>query len=680
METIRNPNSSTESLINSVSKKLELTSKPKTLRLKVIWEHQGLNDTAPKQVKKPIDGRGQKDKFVTIRSGEDYTFEEFKDLIINHLRDTCNQSYFSNTKILIRNFQGIKFESFIDEQKNPCSFRKIADKFLMDCARYSIYLVTFAVEGNKKNIASMPTEKKNQIESQVTGNMEGMRSRNGKKKRGKKVQNESSNFLSSSIDNLLSTSDDDVAIVETPPVVTAAQEEYVQGLRGRDPFNDFHGSRRRKTSNLKLCEKISSDPNCGSRSSTSGSEDNDDNSTARLSIRTFSNENSGTFSEKRRKCGIFKTPFDLKEYPRSIKSFRVMSSGTQATTSSSLSKRKYSYTPSSSLRLKISKNHYSSLSFTSNRKQVDEGRAESTINGSSDDTSLDYNIDVEQFNLEDVKDEVDKKGKSIILGKGTFGEVRKVKWHGTTYALKKVTIKYLDIENMNILREIAVMARLRHKNNVYITGCNITEEYCYILMEFVDGQDLGTILFGMNKVDMNDKDRVNWILQLTSAVQYLHHGLKNPVIHRDIKPENILISRSQELKLCDFGFGKVTGGEPSIMESQTPGSELGTVMYLPPEVILLNQKHSTKSDVWSTGLVAVEIYKGRRAESLRQYRKERQLCELLENQKIPDLSSIHDKNMKNALLPCFEADPDERCTIVPVQDFFANLMSSLFSA
>lgn len=86
-----------------------------------------------------------------------------------------------------------------------------------------------------------------------------------------------------------------------------------------------------------------------------------------------------------------------------------------------------------------------------------------------------------------------------------------------------------------------------------------------------------------------------------NGVKYLH---KNGIIHRDLKPANILLKQGV-CKLSDFGFAKSLNHDETIMKSI-----VGTPLYMSPQ-ILKKAKYSTKSDLWSIGLIYYEMLHGR---------------------------------------------------------------------
>ncbi|MGQ9519614.1 MAG: serine/threonine-protein kinase [Candidatus Fervidibacter sp.] len=94
-------------------------------------------------------------------------------------------------------------------------------------------------------------------------------------------------------------------------------------------------------------------------------------------------------------------------------------------------------------------------------------------------------------------------------------------------------------------------------------------------MEFVDGEDLATILRKRGRLTL--EETIHILEQLASAIDYAH---QKGVIHRDIKPSNVLISSEGVAKLMDFGIARIVGGA----RHTKTGVMVGTPEYMAPEL------------------------------------------------------------------------------------------------
>ena len=149
-------------------------------------------------------------------------------------------------------------------------------------------------------------------------------------------------------------------------------------------------------------------------------------------------------------------------------------------------------------------------------------------------------------------------------------------------------------------REAQILARLggEHANIVSVYDLIQEPTGLFIVMEFVDGHTLGTIL-----------DHQRYAMPVQPALEIIWHiatGLKvahaQGIVHRDIKPANIIVNRQYRAKITDFGVAAQTGGQ----ESMT----LGTTKYMAPE-LFEGGPVDARTDVYSLGFIAYEMLTGR---------------------------------------------------------------------
>jgi cyclin-dependent kinase len=132
-----------------------------------------------------------------------------------------------------------------------------------------------------------------------------------------------------------------------------------------------------------------------------------------------------------------------------------------------------------------------------------------------------------------------------------------------------------------------------------------TERKLTLVFEFLD-QDLKNVIDTCaSDGDMGLALEVlkSFLFQLCRGIAFCHH---HRVLHRDLKPQNLLISRTGELKLADFGLARAFG-----IPVRSFTHEVVTLWYRPPDVLLGSRQYSTPVDVWSIGCIFAEMFTGR---------------------------------------------------------------------
>ena len=115
--------------------------------------------------------------------------------------------------------------------------------------------------------------------------------------------------------------------------------------------------------------------------------------------------------------------------------------------------------------------------------------------------------------------------------------------------------------------------------------------YIYVVLEYVENDLWG---FVMRKPLRFSESYIKSVLQqLLAGLDYLH---RMNIIHRDIKPENLLITRSGDLKIADFGLATIDRGWPKT-------TNVVTLRYRAPELLLQQPRYSCAVDVWSAGVI-----------------------------------------------------------------------------
>jgi len=191
------------------------------------------------------------------------------------------------------------------------------------------------------------------------------------------------------------------------------------------------------------------------------------------------------------------------------------------------------------------------------------------------------------------------------IGKGGFSVVYKAERikDKKEFAIKCIKKKMVEGDDIKLLRrEIQIMKKLNHPNILKLFEVFEDEEQFYLVMELVKGKELFDKI--VEKGMYPEKDAANIILQVVSAVQYLHeHG----IAHRDLKPENLMAAGEAEtevVKIADFGFSKsfAEEGEKLMTSCGSPG-------YVAPE-ILTAESYDKSVDMWSVGVIIYILLSG----------------------------------------------------------------------
>lgn len=191
------------------------------------------------------------------------------------------------------------------------------------------------------------------------------------------------------------------------------------------------------------------------------------------------------------------------------------------------------------------------------------------------------------------------------IGKGGFSVVYKAvrKSDHAEFAVKCIKKKMVEGDDIKLLRrEIQIMKKLNHPNILKLYEVYEDDEQFYLVMELVKGKELFDKI--VERGMYSERDAANIILQVVSAVRYLH---ENGIAHRDLKPENLLSAGEEEneiVKIADFGFSKsfADEGEKLMTSCGSPG-------YVAPE-ILTAESYDKSVDMWSVGVIIYILLSG----------------------------------------------------------------------
>lgn len=217
------------------------------------------------------------------------------------------------------------------------------------------------------------------------------------------------------------------------------------------------------------------------------------------------------------------------------------------------------------------------------------------------------------FTYEDLANATEGFSPANLLGQGGFGYVHKgVLPSGETVAIKQLKTDSGQGER-EFQAEVAIISRVHHKHLVSLVGYCTSGLQRMLVYEFVPNNTLEFYLHG--KGDLLDWDtRMKIALGSAKGLAYLHEDCQPKIIHRDIKSANILLDSNFEPKVADFGLARFTLDTESHVSTRV----MGTFGYLAPEYALTG-KLTEKSDVFSFGVMLLELITGRRPIDKAQY-------------------------------------------------------------
>ncbi|KAL4299602.1 hypothetical protein HN51_050306 [Arachis hypogaea] len=219
---------------------------------------------------------------------------------------------------------------------------------------------------------------------------------------------------------------------------------------------------------------------------------------------------------------------------------------------------------------------------------------------------------VRVFVFEELAAATNNFSESSQVGRGGYGKVYKgILADGTAVAIKRAQEGSLQGER-EFLTEIQLLSRLHHRNLVSLIGYCDEEGEQMLVYEYMPNGTLRDHLSPYSRTPLSFTMRMKIALGSAKGLLYLHTEADPPIFHRDVKASNILLDSKFNAKVADFGLSRlapvpdvegVVPGHVSTVVKGTPG-------YLDPEYFL-TRKLTDKSDVYSLGVVFLEIATGR---------------------------------------------------------------------
>jgi serine/threonine protein kinase len=194
-----------------------------------------------------------------------------------------------------------------------------------------------------------------------------------------------------------------------------------------------------------------------------------------------------------------------------------------------------------------------------------------------------------------------------VLGSGSFATV--YRGHHARDVTAAVAVKVIPVEKLDSMArkaleaEVKMLRDIHHPNIVKLLDVQRSAKYIFIVLEFCAGGDLTKYIRAKGPLNETQAQRV--LRQLAAG---LRHLWQNHLIHRDIKPSNLLLTEGNvdaaSIKLADFGFARYL--ETSALAETLCGSPL----YMSPELLRM-QPYDAKADLWSVGVLLVELLTGK---------------------------------------------------------------------
>jgi serine/threonine protein kinase len=238
-----------------------------------------------------------------------------------------------------------------------------------------------------------------------------------------------------------------------------------------------------------------------------------------------------------------------------------------------------------------------------------------------------------------------------LLGRGGMGEVYRAEDLRLSQVLAiKFLPEALSRDQVALARfhsEVRVARQVSHPNVCRVFDIGDVDGIPFLTMEYVDGEDLASLIRRIGRVPSDKAIEIS--RQVCAGLAAAH---ERGVVHRDLKPANIMLDGSGKARIMDFGLASIA--------ATVAGSEIraGTPAYMAPEQ-LAGKEVSTKSDIFSLGLVMYEVLTGRRAydaPTLQELLKTRETPITNPSSLVKDLDPL----VERVILRCLEKDPAKR--------------------
>ncbi|KAF3644630.1 Proline-rich receptor-like protein kinase PERK9 [Capsicum annuum] len=212
------------------------------------------------------------------------------------------------------------------------------------------------------------------------------------------------------------------------------------------------------------------------------------------------------------------------------------------------------------------------------------------------------------FTYEELSEATNGFSPDTVLGEGGFGCVYK----GVLSDGREVAVKQLKSGSgqgeREFRAEVEIISRVHHRHLVSLVGYCISDQQRLLVYDYVPNDTLDYHLHGKGRPTMDWATRVKVAAGAARGLAYLHEDCHPRIIHRDIKSSNILLDINFEARVADFGLARLAGDANN---THVTTRVMGTFGYLAPEYAS-SGKLTEKSDVYSYGVVLLELITGRK--------------------------------------------------------------------
>lgn len=231
--------------------------------------------------------------------------------------------------------------------------------------------------------------------------------------------------------------------------------------------------------------------------------------------------------------------------------------------------------------------------------------------------SATFDPSLSQISMKELAEATRDFSPELIIGDGSFGMVYKAKLNsGITVAVKKLSAD--AFQGFREYRaEMETLGKIQHENIVKMLGYCSTGSDRVLIYEFIEKGSLDQWLYDTSSTSdmlestpwmpLNWETRIKIVKGVAKGLAYMHN-LDTPIIHRDIKASNVLLDANFEAYIADFGLARRIQGSHLHVSTQVAG----TMGYMPPEYINGAPMAKTNGDVYSFGVLMLEIVTGRR--------------------------------------------------------------------